>query len=336
MGRRLAKILSFCMVAAACQGSEVLTVLPDDASLGVQPWSFPAPTNLVATARTTSRIDLTWQDETPNESGFEIMRSAPAVEFTLVSTTAANISSWSDSGLLAATRYCYMVRAVRTNGRTPTYSYYAQSSCANTLAPPAPPPPPPGEPSYVWAAPLDSATIKVDWYPSYGSLDEVGYRVERSSDGGATWTTAATVAPDILSWTGGDPLAEQSPCYRIVALFALGESGPSAVRCAVPPAAPSNLAITVLSSGEIELTWNDNSAVEEMYEVWTSNGSYCCPGDGCDSGWYENPIATLPANTTRYRIRLASSECQPISVFIMAYKLGNAVISEYVAVPPLP
>ena len=334
MGRRLAKILSFFIVAAACQGPEVLTVLPDDASLGVQPWSFPAPTDLVATATTSSRIDITWQDETPNESGFEIMRSGASVGFTLVTTTAANISSWSDSGLSAATQYCYLVRAVRSNGRTPTYSIYSNMSCAMTLDPPPLPLPAPRAPSWVWATPLDSATMNIAWTDD--SSDENGFRVERSINGGATWTTAATLSPDIHSWTGGDPLAEQGPCYRVVALSTTGDSGPSVVRCAVPPAAPSNLTITVIGSGEIELAWSDNSAVEEMFEVWISHGSYCCPNDGCDAGYYEYPIAVLQPNTTRFRTSLASSECQPKSVFIMAHKLANSSISEYVAVPPLP
>jgi hypothetical protein len=327
LGRRLARILSSLLVAAACQAPEVLSVLPDDASPAVSGGSFRAPTNVVATPTTFSRIDVTWHDASPNESGFQVFRSGASSGFVLVSTTAANIGFWSDSGLSASTQYCYVVRAFRAIGPKATYSDSSNVACATTPAAP------PGAPSWTWAAPVDSATISLQW--GDGSWDEDGFRVERSIDGGATWRPAATVAPDILSWTGVDPLAEQGPCYRVFAFNESGDSRPSIVRCAVPPAAPSNLAITVIGSGEIELTWSDNSAVEETYEVWVSHGANCCAG-GCDAGWYEYPIAVLPANTTWYRTTLASSACHPISVFIMATKLGNLAASGYVGVPPLP
>lgn len=324
LGGRLAKIVSSLLVAAACQAPEVLTVLPGDASPAVSGGSFRAPTNVVATPTTFSRIDVTWRDASPNESGFQVFRSGASGGFALVSTTAANTAFWSDNGLSASTRYCYVVRAFRTIGTKATYSDSSNVSCATT------PPGAPGAPSGTWAAPVDSATISLQW--GDGSWDEDGFRVERSTDGGATWRPAGTVAPNILSWTGGDPLAEQRPCYRVIAFNESGDSGPSTASCALPPAAPSNLAITLIGSGEIELTWSDNSAVEEMYEVWVSHGADCCAG-GCDAGWYEYPIAGLPANTTRYRTTLASSACQPISVFIMATKLGNVASSGYVLVP---
>lgn len=314
-------MLSSLLVAAACQAPEVLSVLPDNASAAVSGGTFRAPTNVVATATTFSRIEVTWQDASPNESGFQVFRAVASGGFALVSTTAANIDFWSDNGRSASTRYCYVVRAFRTIGPNTTYSDSSNVSCATT---------PPGAPSSTWAAPVDSATISLQW--GDGSWDEDGFRVERSTDGGATWSAAGTVAPNILSWTGGDPLAEQGPCYRVIAFNESGDSGPSTVSCAPPPAAPSNLAITVIGSGEIELTWSDNSAVEETYEVWVSHGDSCCAG-GCDAGWYEYPIAGLQTNTTRYRTTLASSACQTISVFIMATKLGNLAASGYVLVP---
>jgi hypothetical protein len=327
LGRRLARILSSLLVVVACQAPEVLTVLPNEASPAVSGGSFRAPTNVVATPSTFSRVDVSWQDASPNESGFQVFRSAASGGFALLSTTAANIGFWSDSGLSASTRYCYVVRAFRANRTNTTYSDSSNVSCATTPAAP------PGAPSWTWAAPVDSATIRLQW--GDGSWDEDGFRVERSIDGGATWSAAVTIAPNILSWTGGDPLAEQRPCYRVIAFNESGDSRPSTVSCALPPAAPSNLAITVIGSGEIELTWSDNSAVEEMYEVWVAHGADCCSG-GCDGGWYEYPIVALPANTTRYRTTLASSECHEISVIVVATKLGNLAGSGYVGVPRLP
>ena len=60
-------------------------------------------------------IDLAWQDNSSDETGFEIERCAGSgcTNFALVETTAANATSWYDStGLSANTLYRYRVRAI--------------------------------------------------------------------------------------------------------------------------------------------------------------------------------------------------------------------------------
>src|SRR5262249_17853988 len=74
------------------------------------------PTDLVATATPTTATGLTWTDNSSDEDGFEIWRSTtgPGGTFTLLTTTAANATSSSDTGLTAGTQYCYEVRAIGT------------------------------------------------------------------------------------------------------------------------------------------------------------------------------------------------------------------------------
>ncbi len=61
----------------------------------------------------TDRIKLTWSDRSSNETGFEIWRSTSANgPFTLVTTTAANVTTYTNTGLTANTRYYYKVRAL--------------------------------------------------------------------------------------------------------------------------------------------------------------------------------------------------------------------------------
>ena len=69
------------------------------------------PTNLQATALSSSRIDLTWTASTDaggsGLSGYRIFRDGGATPIATVTTT-----SYSDTGLAASTLYTYTVRAV--------------------------------------------------------------------------------------------------------------------------------------------------------------------------------------------------------------------------------
>lgn len=92
------------------------------------PEILPTPGNLIATAITASSIQLTWTDNTTNESGFEIQRSTSAGgPYTLLTTTAADAISFTDTGLTPVTSYYYRVRAIGTTG---TSVYTAEISAA--------------------------------------------------------------------------------------------------------------------------------------------------------------------------------------------------------------
>jgi hypothetical protein len=68
-------------------------------------------TNLVVTPSSTTQLDLTWTDNSSGESGFEVWRSS-AIEsgWSLITTTAANATSYNDTGLTASTQYYYRIR----------------------------------------------------------------------------------------------------------------------------------------------------------------------------------------------------------------------------------
>ncbi len=70
----------------------------------------PAPSNLRATA-TENSVTLTWQDNSNNESGFKIFRDG-----TLIFTTTANITTYTDDHLTPNTTYTYTVKATNDVG----------------------------------------------------------------------------------------------------------------------------------------------------------------------------------------------------------------------------
>jgi hypothetical protein len=75
-----------------------------------------APSGLAATAVSSSRIDLSWRDNSSNETGFKIERSAAGGSWAQVETPGANATSYADSGLASSTSYSYRVRAFNTAG----------------------------------------------------------------------------------------------------------------------------------------------------------------------------------------------------------------------------
>src|SRR5712692_9708027 len=77
--------------------------------------------------KATSQINLSWVDNSDNETGFLIERSSDGTNFTQIATVGANITSYSDTGLSASTTYYYRVRASGGSG-TSNYSNVASAT----------------------------------------------------------------------------------------------------------------------------------------------------------------------------------------------------------------
>lgn len=75
-----------------------------------------APSNLTGTAVSTSQINLTWQDNSNNETGFIVQHSTDNLNFTTVASPPAGTTSFSDTGLLTGTKYYYHVMSFNSWG----------------------------------------------------------------------------------------------------------------------------------------------------------------------------------------------------------------------------
>ena len=106
------------------------------APFNVTPPLLPAaPANLTAEGVSATQIDLTWTDQSNNETGFQIERSTTGSggPFTLLTTAAADATSFSDTGLTPSSSYCYRIRAVNGAGG----SAYDGPTCTTTGSAPA-------------------------------------------------------------------------------------------------------------------------------------------------------------------------------------------------------
>ncbi len=96
----------------------------------VGPAAPAAPSDLVATAVSTSAIDLTWSDNSNNETAFNLERSTDGTNFSPLATDLpAGTTSYSDTGLMAGT-YSYRVNAENEAGTS------AWSNVASATVPP--------------------------------------------------------------------------------------------------------------------------------------------------------------------------------------------------------
>jgi hypothetical protein len=75
-----------------------------------------SPTNLVATATADTEINLSWNDTSDNESGFELERSMDGASYGPIASLGANATSYADAGLDPSTTYFYQLRAVNSVG----------------------------------------------------------------------------------------------------------------------------------------------------------------------------------------------------------------------------
>jgi titin len=147
-----------------------------------------APSDLSATAVSSSQIDLNWQDNSDDETGFEIERSLDGISFSKIAEVGANVASYSDIGLSKATTYHYRVRAFKFFGKNKVaYSDYSNIASAVTFdtVPEAPSNLIATHEIY-GATTTDGVTttddrVKLEWQDN--SDNEKGFEIERSTDG---------------------------------------------------------------------------------------------------------------------------------------------------------
>jgi titin len=180
----------------------------------------PAPTGTTATAVSSSRIDVAWQDVL-GESGYLVERSADGVSgWTQVGTTAADVTSFSNTGLAPSTTYYYRVVATSPNGDSAPSAVAGATTAADSTAPTAP---------TALKATAAKRKVNLSWTGSTDTGSGVaGYRVYRSSTGSTgtfvlvTTTTSTSVGVEAATGT--------TYWYRVTAYDRAGnESAPSSV-----------------------------------------------------------------------------------------------------------
>jgi hypothetical protein len=98
------------------------------------------PTSISTSAVSSTQINLSWTDNSSNETGFEIYRKAGNCSstntWTLINTTAANAANFNNTGLTSGQTYSYRLRAFNISTAAPyANGYSAYTGCSSKTTP---------------------------------------------------------------------------------------------------------------------------------------------------------------------------------------------------------
>ncbi|MBX3132003.1 MAG: hypothetical protein KF689_01280 [Gemmatimonadaceae bacterium] len=241
-----------------------------------------APSDLAATTFSASQINLTWTDNGPYETGFQVERcvGAGCSSFTLLTTVPADATEYADTGLAQNESYSYRVRAVNAVAN----SAYTDVATATTDLPAAP--------TDLAALPLSATEVELSWTDN--ANNEENYLVERCEGTDCSdFAFLALLGVDVETYNDATVLADLTYRYRVRAIGSAGPSPNSNVAEAITsvPGDPSDLTATTLAFNRIDLAWTDNGVNELNYRIER------CVGPAC-SDFTE--LTVLPAGTTEY------------------------------------
>jgi len=275
-------------VSAPSNTASASTIIPD------------APTTLVATTRSNTRIDLTWVDVATDESGYYIDRCSGAgcTNFVTVDSVAANVTLFENTGLTPSTTYLFRVRAFSGAGvSTPSNT----ATAATNL---------PAIPTNLRAALLGTNQVQLTWTDN--ATDETGVSVERCV--GVTCTNFDPIGSAAANGTlFNDPtvLPGNTYRYRVRALNAVGNSDYSSIVriTSGAPEAPTAVTAAALSTTRVRINWNDVSDNETEFFVERCVGAGCSafaglvilPSPGSDTVSVIDSTVTA-GQTYRYRV----------------------------------
>ncbi len=224
------------------------------------------PTGLLAAAPFATQVNLTWTDNSLNETAFQIWRATGGGALALLTTVGSNTTSFSDMTVVATTTYSYQIIAVNSAGSS------GPSNLAVITTPGALPPP--AAPSNLTAT-LLGAPLRVRLIFRDNATTESGFVIERADNGGPFVPIGA---PGPRLNTGSVTYIDNTVAigntydYRVKAVRPGASSAYSNVVDVdvLLPAAPTNVNVTAVNNGAnalVTLTWTDNSNNETGFRI---------------------------------------------------------------------
>ena len=300
------------------------------ASTAACPVAIPvAPSSLTATAISTTQINLTWVDNSSNETGFVL--ESPAG--TALTTLAANLNSYSHTGLTCGTTYTYSLKASNLAGNSSAITATASTAACPVAIPVAP--------SSLTATTISTTQIDLTWVDN--SSNETGFVLESPAG-----TALSTVAANLTNYSHTGLTCGTTYTYSLKASNLAGNSSAitaTATTAACPvaiPVAPSSLTATAISTTQIDLTWVDNSSNETGFILESPAGtalstvaanlnSYSHTGLTCGTTYtYSLKASNLAGNSSAITATATTAAC-PITLnynlSVTSAGTGSGVVS---------
>jgi hypothetical protein len=225
---------------------------------GTPPPDAPkAPTTLTALVLSGTEVKLAWKDNANDETGFRVERKVGSGSFQEIQALAVNTQELTVTGLTAGTNYTFRVRASGASA----FSAYSNTVSAKTPAATALP-----APAGLTALPRSGTEVLLTWRDM--STGETGFRIERSTGGGA-WQEVGSAPANATSALVRGLAQGTAYSFRI---RAAGNGGFSAYAGVAAATTPSQAAPACATTGPAVCLADGRFQVEVDWRTSTGSG----------------------------------------------------------------
>ncbi|MCK4508912.1 MAG: fibronectin type III domain-containing protein, partial [Desulfuromonadales bacterium] len=247
-----------------------------------------APSPLTA-ALLYSEADLSWADNSLDETGFRIERKtgscSDAVPWVPVTETAANVTGYLASGLNPGNPYCFRAQSFNDLGEA---SRWVEVDVVTVAAEP---------PDGLSATVLNTTDILIEWNDL--TTGETGFNLQRCQGAGCDFSvhTNIPLPAETISYVDAEVCEGETYKYQINTyktgqwVSDYGSSTPDVLAASMQ--APTALTSDWVSEEWVELKWTDNSGDETEFLIER------CAGGGC-SNFAALDTLTSPAGNVLY------------------------------------
>jgi titin len=263
-----------------------VSVTPSSSSTAAAPG---APTGLVATAVSPTRIDLSWTAPANNGgypiTGYKIQYKTGSNSYAdLVSDTASTATSFSHNGITAGQLYIYRVYAITSFATSTQFSPEALITPKAASASSAP-----GAPTGLAATAVSSSKIELSWTApaNNGGYPVTGYKIEYKKGTGVYASLVSNTANTTAAYSHTGLVTGTAYTYKVSAINSIGtgtasaeaSATPTTASAAVAPGAPTGIIATPVSATQVNLSWsapsNGGSAITGYkIEYKSGTGAY--------------------------------------------------------------
>jgi hypothetical protein len=165
-----------------------------------------APANFVSSGHTNTSVTLTWVDRAGNEVAYEVQRrqtSPLTVGWATIATLGANVSTYTDAGLNAASTYEYQVRAVGAASAS-SWAGPVSVTTSGTLTPPS-------APTNFRVTAVTSSSVSLAWTDTNAADSLTPFEIQRQASGGS-WVALVTTSVGQTTYT--DSTAAMGTTYN--------------------------------------------------------------------------------------------------------------------------